>query len=357
MTSNLERLTARMPPPPTPAAVSRSWEEVEAAYGLRFPPDYRAVLETYGSGSVGGEMVWVDPRRPAFDEPAAFVLGLLRGPDGGFAPLPAFPAGGPSLFPVATNGNGDNVFLIVRDGVAHDDQLWVGHVAERDWARVPGPFSAFVYSVVSGASELAEQLGAVWDLRPIFIRITGTRAQYAGRLLGAPAIEPRDPAGALDRLQAWVLPPDLPARPDRSWREAEARLGVRFPPEYRALVEAYGSGMMGSLRLADPRRDESVEWMLRVRSELTARAGGVPVPASAGDDRFLLPVAVATNSGDIASLVVTDNEASDAEVWILNRRPGEWRQVAGSLPSLLDTVFSDTEASGLLRFHPIDRFN
>jgi hypothetical protein len=49
----LERLTRLLPPPPE--VVSRPpWEESRAAAGLDFPSDYRAFVDLYGGGYIGG---------------------------------------------------------------------------------------------------------------------------------------------------------------------------------------------------------------------------------------------------------------------------------------------------------------
>jgi hypothetical protein len=54
---------------------------------------------------------------------------------------------------------------------------------------------------------------------------------------------------ALARLQALVPPPHAPVeRADpRRWPEVEAELGTALPADYKALVEAYGSGRFDEL--------------------------------------------------------------------------------------------------------------
>jgi hypothetical protein len=51
--SDLDELTARVPPPadPPPAV---DWDAARAALGVELPADYRALVERYGAGSVAG---------------------------------------------------------------------------------------------------------------------------------------------------------------------------------------------------------------------------------------------------------------------------------------------------------------
>lgn len=62
---------------------------------------------------------------------------------------------------------------------------------------------------------------------------------------------------------------------------------------------------------------------------------------------------MAAGTGDFGFLVVSDGEASDAEVWIANY-DGEWTRVPTSLPALLDTILSDTDSWGAPQFTPME---
>ncbi len=118
---SLPTLVRVLPPPPVPTARTHSWDDVASTFGVRFPHGFRRLIETYGFGSVGNELMLLDPRAlAAFQEWIRPSLDAMRElePEDCENPLPPFPADGPCLLPVATNGNGDDVYVVVVDGRA-----------------------------------------------------------------------------------------------------------------------------------------------------------------------------------------------------------------------------------------------
>lgn len=62
------------------------------------------------------------------------------------APLPPFlPGPGASLFPAAQSRlSPECVFFKVRDRVADESELWIGHPKSTEWVVVPGPLTALL---------------------------------------------------------------------------------------------------------------------------------------------------------------------------------------------------------------------
>ena len=82
----------------------------------------------------------LSPRAPAtFREWAEALLDPITefGQEFCESPLPAFPNDEPSLLPVATNGGGDDIYLVVTGGIADETQLWIGDVRNVEWLSVP----------------------------------------------------------------------------------------------------------------------------------------------------------------------------------------------------------------------------
>ena len=167
---------ALLAPPTTPVEPAGDWEEAERELGLRFPPDHRALLERYGAGRVGGEFGWLDPREvesygrwaAVFLFPRELYEEARPGP-----PLPGFPDDGPSLYPLAANGNGDTVYAVVRDRVLDDTALWIGNIRNEEWLPVPGPLAAVIEAVLRGAADdVVGLFGQMWLLEPRFDSIT-----------------------------------------------------------------------------------------------------------------------------------------------------------------------------------------
>jgi hypothetical protein len=105
---------------------------------------------------------------------------------------------------------------------------------------------------------------------------------------------------SLEQLLVLMPPPEETAPCTRTWHEAEAALGVRFP----------------------------------------------------ADGPCLFPVASAGNSGEVAFAVVSGGEVSDAEAWVGKLYADQWTAVHLSLPQLLDAALADLEAWGLPCFVP-----
>lgn len=176
----LALLSTVLPPPAEPLVGESTWEQVAEALGVRFPPAYKGLMDTYGSGLVGSSLSLVSPRAlhfRAWSTPSREAIAGL-GPEGSNSPLPPFPAPGASLLPVAGNGNGDDIFLVVTDGVADEERVWMGNIRNLDWLLVPGPISRLLHDVLTGGAT-SEAVVAVfgtsaWTLQPTFVAMVPT---------------------------------------------------------------------------------------------------------------------------------------------------------------------------------------
>jgi hypothetical protein len=170
----LAALSQVLPPPAEPATGEATWDEIAVSMGVRFPGELRALIDTYGFGMIGRELTIFSPRSASFEEATAPVLRAMRelGPEECNSPLPAFPDAGPSLLPVAGNGNADYVFVVVTDGVADESRLWVGNTGDLDWLLVPGPLTRLLLDVLTGGKSAHAIVGMfgdfAWTLTPTF---------------------------------------------------------------------------------------------------------------------------------------------------------------------------------------------
>lgn len=171
MNLQLEALVEIMPPPDTSYTVKDGWEMVSADFGLTLPGDYREFIERYGAGAVGGELGVPDFRDPKFR--TNWISSSTISWPGDDLPLPMYPAPGPSLFPLAGNGNGDNVFGITDGSAITDDTLWIGNVKESLWVSESGSLIDLLIRCVSGdLIEVARVFGAdIWLREPVFVPV------------------------------------------------------------------------------------------------------------------------------------------------------------------------------------------
>ena len=60
---SLTELIHSIPPPtkPTETGSPKAWEKCEARLGLSLPPDYKALIDSYGTGSFGGMITLYNP--------------------------------------------------------------------------------------------------------------------------------------------------------------------------------------------------------------------------------------------------------------------------------------------------------
>jgi hypothetical protein len=152
----------------------RSWEEVEGDLHLRFPVHHKALVESLGWGLLGDELELYDPRELAlYRECIKLTLGAITGDHcRGEAPLPGHPAPGRSLLPIAANGNGDAICLVIDSGKALEAPLWIGNVRNLLWLEVDGPVDALLLDVLTEgptAATIVDRFGDfVWRLEPTF---------------------------------------------------------------------------------------------------------------------------------------------------------------------------------------------
>lgn len=172
----LAELKSLLPPPVDgPARPQSSWAEAEESLGVRFPDGYKDVLDTYGMGTIDGELTLFDPRHIDFYwkriEPGLTALRESHDRSHDF-PLPGYPARGRrSLLMIGGNGHGDDLHLTVEDDEAHEDQLWIVNYRGLDSLQVPGPLSAFLVDVLTrtGSYErVFAMFGDIWKREPIF---------------------------------------------------------------------------------------------------------------------------------------------------------------------------------------------
>lgn len=116
----MDRLKLLMPPPAEPVrpGCQAEWQAFQRKVGLRFPSDYFALLNTYGSGRfLAGEFKVANPFDSEDERFAETELTRLRETKAAVpneVPYSLFPEPG-GLYPFGIDGNG-NTFLWLTDG-------------------------------------------------------------------------------------------------------------------------------------------------------------------------------------------------------------------------------------------------
>lgn len=160
-----------------PVGPRLGWAEAESTLGVVFPDDYRAVVDAYGWGTIGQELALYDPcHADLYWSRVGRSLQLLRDAHGRRSdeyPLPGFPSPGErSLLTIASNGNADDVFLVVDDGQASDAELWIGNVGDQAFLQVAGPLSSLLVAILRRTGPFDEVVGAfgefAWALDATF---------------------------------------------------------------------------------------------------------------------------------------------------------------------------------------------
>ena len=169
-------LTSALPPPEPANRSPAAWRQAEAHLGVRFPPDVKRVVETYGWADIDGVLALYDPR-----DTRHYLAGGIRErlealrqdfeTGNEKPPLPGWPGGSSSLLPLTHNSNGDMTYVVVSDGEASDSPLWIGNRRNLEWVEISGPLSRLLLGVV-GATEMPQGVletfsPEVWQLRPI----------------------------------------------------------------------------------------------------------------------------------------------------------------------------------------------
>lgn len=342
----IDRLTQILPPPKAAAEPALSWADLERLAGLVFAEPVRAFFERYGGGSITGPMSGAldvhDPRRgnvvTRTNDLGAMrthrAAGNREDVVGGLAFVPE-PRG---LFPIASNGNGDSVWVdgggrtvVVFDGdeterfvfegtwtaflvqlLEGEDPTGILGVAKKKKKNAFKPFEkkVVVQAKLAGGSSFATHatalralLGTVkvdrdatdsveyrapwvtvaltdvdarfggdftglfssWsyppdregDVRRLFDRFVADQSLTVVSITdftGSPAWTDRDaalvPTPSIERITAVAAPPGAPVLAD--WSNVATLLGSALPPDFGALVRAYGAGSFGSLRIAPP---------------------------------------------------------------------------------------------------------
>lgn len=173
MSEWLDRLIAVLAPPPEPTPPDLTWEEVGAEFGVEFPADFRALIETYGLMSIDNELMVYDPRWRGWMGWTGHLQAAMREDYEAQSeppPLPGFPSPGRSLLVVGGNGNGDTLFLVVEDGVAAEDTVWLGNYRNLEWFELQGPVSRLLLEVLTSTGQadfIVAEFGAfAWGLIP-----------------------------------------------------------------------------------------------------------------------------------------------------------------------------------------------
>jgi hypothetical protein len=119
---SLARLRALVPPPAQPfePADPARWPDVEQALGTRLPADYKAFVETYGSGLFDGFLYVFNPFSADEDgnllDQRHTMLGAYewrRRQAPAELPLPSFPEPG-GLLPLGRTQNGDQLHWLTE---------------------------------------------------------------------------------------------------------------------------------------------------------------------------------------------------------------------------------------------------
>jgi len=131
--------------PPNGLRTAFEWDQGAEELGFAFPEDYREFVETYGSGSICGELDIIVPNfkeGPYFNAPTPFsrfiqytslgigrsLVQMRQGSPNDF-PYPIFPQNG-GLLAWAGNSNSDYCFWLTK---GNDPDKWPVVVWHRGW--------------------------------------------------------------------------------------------------------------------------------------------------------------------------------------------------------------------------------
>jgi hypothetical protein len=133
------------------------WEEVERAVGILFPADFKAFVSAYGTGSVDGFLLVLNPfsARPAlrvqdFGMEMLRVLRENRADGTEEPPFPIHPEPG-GLFPWGATDNGDWCYWVTEPG--NDPDRWpiaLNMSRGPEWFNHEGPLTAFLADLLEG---------------------------------------------------------------------------------------------------------------------------------------------------------------------------------------------------------------
>lgn len=152
----------------------------------------------------------------------------------------------------------------------------------------------------------------------------------------------------VDSLAALLHPPESP-RHDVTWPDVQSELGVSFSDDYRAVIDAYGGGAIGSyIEVLNPRTPSDfaavtgVAKMAMDRDISAEIGGGPPLPSYPGSGERLLPV-IHHADGQFLCAVIIDDQHDDSTYWFIDLKMKEYVPMAGPLSELLLGLFPDRD--------------
>ncbi len=156
----------------------------------------------------------------------------------------------------------------------------------------------------------------------------------------------------IEDLTTLVAPPGATSHVTRDWGAIDARLGFVTPPDYREIVETYGSGKFDDFLMVLMPQDSNVHldlwsqisgWRDALRMSVDSeRLLGVP-PAVVPYPIESLTACAYTDNGDVIYWLTSGSaDPNEWPVVIQATRDNEWDEFDGSLLEFLTSVFSRT---------------
>lgn len=128
----------------------------------------------------------------------------------------------------------------------------------------------------------------------------------------------------LDELTEVISPPSAPVDAGGSWASVEANLGTSLPSDYKAYVEAYGTGCLDDFIWVFNAFSKNLNLNLLARCEASLRALKELQSRHASEVSYpLFPAA-----GGLLPWGATDN--GDVLYWLTEGQPDEWSIVVNA---------------------------
>ena len=162
---SLSQLLCIVPPSDNPKETGspKAWEKTEARLGLSLPDDYKALIDTYGTGSFGGLITPYNPFAENEEYNLPYAWDTLHQADQqtqlqrgvawtAVTPFELYPAP-EGLIPWGTAANfGENFFWRVRGQPQTWETLFY-HLHSGEYEVWKIPMTDFIYSILSGEIE------------------------------------------------------------------------------------------------------------------------------------------------------------------------------------------------------------